>query len=149
MYQPSCDAYEWADPDAPPDTPANPAKLRGIEIDSTGRDIDVVAAKQLTLEARPFTRKQLKDIVGQPRFGVGIEDLLCGGTTVFWGKEVGFDELVETKGEVILSEGFEDLHIDGEWDRVYGIRAGTAFIDDDFVDCSTLVVVGSEDSEEP
>lgn len=113
-----------------------------------------MSARQLTFEARPFTTEQLKNIVGQSRFGVGSDGVVCGGTVVYWGEDIGFGEVVATKGEVTLSGNFEELDVlwegDARWDRVYGIRAGTAFIEDDFTDCAVLSVVSDDDrSEEP
>lgn len=149
VYDPECDAYQWTDPEAPADGAGNSAKLKGIPADGSMRNVEVVAGRQVTREARPFTTEQLKMIVGQSRFGVGSEGLLCGGTIVYWGEDIGFGEIVETKGEITFSGKFEELDAflegESEWGRVYGIRAGTAFIEDDFVDCWTLSVAASED----
>jgi hypothetical protein len=107
------------------------------------RDITVIAPMQATREGRPFEAEELKQIISQPRFGIGGEGRVCGRTTVFFGEDAGFEKLIETKGAVRFSGSFESLDIlldDGfQWrERVYGIEVGTAFVDDDFVDCKSL-----------
>jgi hypothetical protein len=143
VFDPECDAYHQRT-----DEPRSEAHLRGIPADGSMRRVDISAPRQLTKEARPFATEQLMGIVNQPRVGVrgDEEGPVCGRTTVFFGEEVGFEDWVETKGEITLSGEFESLEmlLDGApgWEQVYGIRVGAAFVDEDFVDCSSLAVAG-------
>ncbi|SPO04176.1 uncharacterized protein DNG_06859 [Cephalotrichum gorgonifer] len=151
VYDPECDAYQWVDTASQNNVPAGSTKLRGIPADQSRRNIEVVSALQVTREARPFTTEELKGIVSQPMFGDNGDGRLCGGRRVFWGEEdTGFEEVVETKGEVTITGEFDGLDVlwggDAKWDRVYGIRGGGGFVQEDFVDCRILQWVEPEEA---
>ncbi|KAL2759302.1 hypothetical protein ACRALDRAFT_1074343 [Sodiomyces alcalophilus JCM 7366] len=139
-FDPECDAYGFIQG---PDGRPHPAKLRGMPARTPRLTVEVTSPQQLTKEARPVGDDELKRIVNQPRFGIGKEGMVCGRRTTMFGEEVGFDELVRTKGEVSLNAPFESLDFlfeEGSTRRklIYGIRVGTAFVDRDFVDCQSL-----------
>ncbi|KAK0620848.1 hypothetical protein B0T14DRAFT_238158 [Immersiella caudata] len=139
VFDPECDAYDYQQRTG---STRGQEALRAIPADGSGRAVDVVAPRQLTREARPFATDGLKQMAMQPRFGMGSEGMVCGRTTVLYGKQVGFEEVVETKGSVSFAGDFTGLAaLKGAGIRsetVYGIRAGSAFIDADFVSCQTL-----------
>lgn len=133
VFEPECDAYG-----------PYPHALKAVPADGRGRSVVVTAPMQVTREGRPFGRENMKNVVSSPRFNIGEDgQMLCGRTTVFWGAPAAEEE---TSGQVNVSGSFEFLHelIKGRpemWDyQVYGIRTGSPFVDDDFVDCSSLAV---------
>ncbi|GAB1318020.1 hypothetical protein MFIFM68171_08230 [Madurella fahalii] len=133
VFEPECDAYG-----------PYPHALKGIPVDWRGQSVVVTAPMQVTREGRPFGRENMKNIVSSPRFNIGEDgQMFCGRTKVFWGTSVMEEE---TSGQVNVTGSFEFLHklIKGGremWDnQVYGIRTGSPFVDDDFVDCSSLAV---------
>jgi hypothetical protein len=139
VFEPECDAYAYQQKTGFPRGEA----LRGIPADGSGRAVDVLAPQQLTREARPFVTDTLKRIATQPRFGIGGEGMVCGRTTALYGEQLGFEAVVETKGVVTISGNFASLAALQESgvrsESVYGIRGGGAFVDDDFIDCETLL----------
>ena len=138
VFEPECDAYTYQQRAGVP----RGEGLRGIPADGSGRAVDVVAPQQLTREARPFAAEVLKRMAAQPRFGIGAEGILCGRTTAFYGEQVGFEAIVETKGQVSFTGQFPGLatlqEAEGRRESVYGIRGASAFVDADFVNCESL-----------
>lgn len=140
VFDPECDAYDF---DQSPNAPPFSVKLTGMPARTPRRTIDVTGPMQLTKEARPIWDDELKRIVNQPRFGISEDGMVCGHQMTFFGEEVGFDGLVQTKGQVSLNsriEGVDVLFEEASSLRktIYGIRVGTAFVDRDFVDCQSL-----------
>jgi hypothetical protein len=139
VFDPECDAYQLFRPHS---FEGSPVDLRGMPADASNRVVEVWGPDQMTREARPFYDEYLDGVINQPRFGVAEGGLVCGRTKVFFGEEVGFERLAETKGGVNLSGTFESLEIliDGGpgWNTMYGFRGSIAFVDDDFVDCKGL-----------
>ncbi|CAI4216056.1 unnamed protein product [Parascedosporium putredinis] len=125
VYDPECDAYDFADP--LPDQPFDGrlTVLRAYIPDGTRRHT-----------------KELYDIVTQPRFGLGSDGMVCGRTGALFGEDAGFSREVEIKGDVTMVGEFESLlPLFGDPSQIigaYGVKTGALLVQDDFVPCEDL-----------